>query len=51
MNNEGLKYEIQELGAGGDSMLLTFFFFFYSSIATVKQAEASLWLMCTSFVT
>ena len=28
MNNEGLKYEIQELGAGGDSMLLTFFFFF-----------------------
>ena len=52
MNNEGLEYEIQELGAGGDNMLLTFFFFFLcSSKATVKQAEASLWLTCTSFVT
>lgn len=29
MNNEGLEYEIQELGAGGDNMLLTFFFFFF----------------------
>lgn len=39
MNNEGLKCEIQELGAIGDILILAFFF--PLSIAIVRQAGRS----------
>lgn len=51
MNNEGLKYELQELGAIGDDMLLALFIYLFFSVATVRQREARLWLTCTSCVT